>query len=132
MSARAKRIASGKPSTPLWVGQRVRIVENVSELSGHHATITKIAMDDLCAPGVWKGQRRVLCHFLDVDRVGERWPDGTGIAASAQYLEPIYDGDQPSSWSKCEWRPKPSLLRRLEAKRDRRPRRTPTEEGAPS
>lgn len=49
--------------------------------------------------------RRTLVYRVEVDGFG-RSQDGFIFAAPEPELRPLYDGDQPSSWSECAWQPK--------------------------
>jgi hypothetical protein len=49
--------------------------------------------------------RHYLVYRLDIDGYGTRHPEGTLYGAPERELRPIYDGDQPASWSTCAWRP---------------------------
>ena len=85
-----------------YVGQRCRIVKTkmFPHLLGEIVTIT--------------GPRK-LCECTD----GDRWL-GYEVDLDLQHLDgkvyvvrppeeslkPIYDGDQPSTWEECAWRPK--------------------------
>lgn len=47
-----------------------------------------------------------LVYRLDVDGLGTRVKPGYLLAAPQPELRPMYDGDQPASWSRCAWRPR--------------------------
>lgn len=46
-----------------------------------------------------------LVYTLDLDGYGARHPQGYRYAAPEPELRPLYDGDQPSTWSECAWQP---------------------------
>jgi hypothetical protein len=78
------------------VGQKVRVIraKNCPELL--HQVFTIISPKERCyAPefGEWDG------YELDV------MVSGCGISAEEDDLEPVYDGDEKSSWSECAWKP---------------------------
>lgn len=82
------------------VGQKVRIVQapNYPDLLGT-VCIIKTPQRIFSAPdGPFYG------YQLDIIR------DGSILNAFEHQIEPLYDGDEVSSWSACEWKPKPEVI----------------------
>lgn len=87
------------------VGDRVRIILRGNWNYGKHATVTEIVDAPL---RIGNGFVCGACHKLDVDGVGTRNKSGEFIAYFAENLEPLYDGDEKSSWEAMKdiWQPK--------------------------
>jgi hypothetical protein len=88
-----------------WVGQRVRYRDNPEQRAtviSQRERTQYFSKDRLT--GKWR-----FVYRLDCDGYGTRAPEGFHYGAQQHELEPIYDGDQPSSWSKieeiCGWAP---------------------------
>jgi hypothetical protein len=84
------------------VGQKVRIIKAVHnpELLGVVCVITeeKRERTSFIDGHKWQG------YGVDIDVI--RSNRKIHVCPSEHSIEPVYDGDEKSSWSECAWKPK--------------------------
>lgn len=95
-----------------YVGQRVKILwsNGWPELAGQAGTI--IGKDDTGGGLTGRSEWDVApdCWGSNV-APRKSYRGGTEFGPSSDQLEPLYDGNQLSTWDKCVWRPSPELVR---------------------
>lgn len=83
-----------------YVGQRVRIVTHRFPPFGDGDASLVGKIGEIIAPGeICFGYQR---WYLDLK---SNRPNGA-VCPIEQILEPVYDGDVPSAWADCAWRPR--------------------------
>jgi hypothetical protein len=83
------------------VGQKVRLIKSgrYPHLAGAICTVIR--------PQVWHHNvilnESWLGYTVDIEILNGK------LCPAEDYLEPIYDGDEKSSWSECAWKPQTEL-----------------------
>ncbi len=87
-----------------WIGQRVRL-KQASTLEA----IPRGAIGTITQPQHWanglRTQKPQFGYSVALDLYPHPHTEYSGWLVPEKFLEPIYDGDQTSSWSECAWRP---------------------------
>lgn len=77
------------------VGQRVRYVNVAGYQEKYNGKIVTII-----EPRMIRNTANLFGY-----RVDHLSPYGTGYLVLEENIEPLYDGDEASSWSECAWKP---------------------------
>ncbi len=89
-----------------WIGQRVRLKQASTQEAIPRGAIGTITEPQHWALG-WHSQKPIFGYSVALDAYPHPEPEKySGWLVQEKYLEPIYDGDQASSWSECAWRPR--------------------------
>jgi len=84
------------------IGQKVKIIK--SYIPERIGTVATIMTQRVICPHVYYGELAFV-YFLDLALLPSH-PSPYGVAYPEECLEPIFDGDEKSSWEICEWKPK--------------------------
>ena len=84
------------------IGQRVRLVSGVDSLyvTSNGYSVPQGAIGTISMGLDWEGDYEVMFDSFPCPT-----PNDPAWFVKESYLEPIYDGDEKSSWKECAWKP---------------------------